>query len=312
MHPVLSWRAVVLVLVLSGGPLGDSRAAVVDFEDLVLASESYWNGPDPNGTVVDRVMYEMPVQVNQGSFASGGVTFGNSYNLTWGSWSGFAYSNTSDTTNGYPNEFSAYTGSGRGSGADNYGVAFGYHNLEATWSAPAFDPSDVTHLQGLPSLTLPSGATIEGAYVTNTTFAALSVLAGDEFAKAFGGPSGNDPDWLKITAYGIDALGNVILTSNPVEFYLADYRYEDNDLDHVVTGWEYFDLSALTGARSIHFNISSTDASGNGMNTPSYFAIDDISYAVTNTTTPEPASLILWAGFGVVGFVAVRRRKLAA
>jgi hypothetical protein len=38
----------------------------------------------------------------------------------------------------------------------------------------------------------------QGVYVTNTTYAYNSMRDGDMFAKKFGGPTGNDPDWYKL------------------------------------------------------------------------------------------------------------------
>jgi len=45
------------------------------------------------------------------------------------------------------------------------------------------------------------------------------------FAKKFGGTSGNDQDWFKMTAIGYNAAGDSVKS---VDFYLADYRFDDN------------------------------------------------------------------------------------
>ena len=87
-----------------------SPAAVgnlVTFEDLGLPANSYWNGSN-----------------NAGGFTSGGVAFGNSYNATYQSWDGWAYSSKTDTTTaGYANQYSAITGKGA-NGSSTYGVAY--------------------------------------------------------------------------------------------------------------------------------------------------------------------------------------------
>lgn len=298
-------RALFCVIVLLGAsPAGRPCLAdsVVTFDDLSLAPNSYWNGPDPDGTIVDGPYGP----VNAGRFTSGGASFENRYDLTYGSWSGFAYSNTTDTTTpGYLNQFSAITGSGRGPGADNYGVAFGYADLEPNLFDPnPFDPSDPAQLFGLPTIGLPTGSLIEGMYVTNTTYAALSMLTGDGFAKPFGGATGNDPDWFKLTAFGTDANGQAL--SSFVEFYLADFRFDDNSLDYILADWAYMDLSSLAGARSLHFNLSSSDVGDYGMNTPAYFAVDDIQIRAI----PEPSSLALVV-LGAAGVAASLRRRLA-
>lgn len=277
---------------------------VVDFDDLPLAPDSHWSGPDPNGTPGTGPDSGLII----GSFTSHGVKFTNKASSYW---AGFAYSNMRDTTTpGWQNQYSAITGTGRGPGNDNYGVAYGYADIEPNSYDPnPFDPTSVADLMWLPHFTIPTGTSIAGMYVTNTTYAVLSMLEGDSFAKKFGGASGNDPDWFKLTAYGIDAFGQPLAES--VDFYLADYRFADNSLDYIVTDWRYMDLSALAGASSIHFNVSSSDVGQWGLNTPAYFAVDDIIIRTSDVqATPEPSSLAL-AGVGAVVVLALRRRKSA-
>jgi hypothetical protein len=136
--------------------------------------------------------------------------------------------------------------------------------------------------------------------VTNTTYAALSMLQGDGFAKKFGGTSGDDPDWFKLTVYGTDTTGNVL--SNAVSLFLADYR---DASDYIVDQWTLLDLSPLADAHRLYFNLTSSDVGDYGMNTPGYFAIDNISM----TTVPEPSSLALLCGAGIVGAIWTHRRR---
>ncbi len=271
-------------------------ADTVTFDDLTLAPDSYWNGPDPNGTdEPDPWGGSLPVRV--GSFNSGGVSFVNRHNLNFGSWTGFAYSNTTDTTTpGFLNQYSAYPGSGYGPGSDNYGVASGYLDI--------LDPGDADQLRKLPYFELPDDALIESAYVANTTFAALSMLEGDAFAKKFGGSTGDDPDWFRLTAYGTDAAGTPLLDT--VEFYLADYRSGDNSADYVVDDWTLIDLSPLAGAKRLYFNLASSDVGDWGMNTAAYFAIDNLEFGVV----PEPSTIAMLAGCGLaIGAVLSLRRR---
>jgi hypothetical protein len=150
--------------------------------------------------------------------------------------------------------------------------------------------------------------------VTNTTYAYLSMQNGDAFAKKFGGPSGNDPDWFKLTIYGKD-LANQILGT--VEFYLADFRFVDNTLDYIVHRWATVDLTPISSARILEFSLDSSDVGRWGMNTPAYFALDNIVFQTLGSgaeVVPEPASLALLAsGLAAVGAGAwLRRRKRAA
>ncbi len=297
-------------------------ATIVNFDDDLGAGPNtysgpgggnYWNGPDPNGTD-EPDPYGGPLPVVVGSFQSGGVRFANQYNTNYGSWGGFAYSNTTDTTTaGYSNQFSAYAGSGYG-GSANYAVGSGYvDNL---------NPSDVSELQQLPYFDLPSGTHIQNAYVTNTTYAALSMLNGDGpggFAKKFGCTwndttkswvDTNSPDWFELTVFGTDATGNVLRNNagDPlaVDFYLADYRNLNSTPDYVISQWTFLDLSPLANASRLYFNLTSSDVGECGMNTPGSFAIDNISY----TAVPEPSTFVLLCGAGIAWAVWGYRRRV--
>jgi Domain of unknown function (DUF4465)/PEP-CTERM motif len=276
-------------------PAERAPADTVDFDDLTLAANSFWNGPDPEGTD-EPDPFGQPLPVKVGSFTSRGVAFGNRYNLNFDSWTGFAYSNTTDnTTPGFLNQYSAFTGAGHGPGNDIYGVAFGYdENL---------DPNNPSQLDQLPHFELPPGASLQSAYITNTTYAALSMRDGDTFSKKFGGPTGTDPDWFKLTAYGTDSSGTLLPAV--VEFYLADFRFADSQDDYIVDEWTFWDLSSLAGAQRVYFNLLSTDVGELGMNTPSFFAIDDVQF----TIVPEPSTWMLLAlGAALISLVRLRRR----
>lgn len=115
-------------------------------------------------------------------------------------------------------------------------------------------------------------------------------------ANKFGGPSGDDPDWFLLTITGKDASG---ADTNTVEFYLADYRFEDNSEDYIVDSWEYVDLSSLGVVKSLEFSLSSSDVGDFGINTPTYFAMDSL------ICVPEPATAMLLA----LGGLLVSKRK---
>lgn len=278
-------------------------ADTVTFDDLPLAPESFFTGPTANAVVVAGPFGPSL----DGTFTSGGVQFSNHYDQTFLSSTGFSYSNTSDTTTGSPtNQFSAYTGTGAGPGADNYGVAFGHQDLVANGFDPVpFDPNNPAEMYQLPNITIPAGFKLESMAVTNTTYTALTVKNGDGFGftKAFGGETGNDADYLLLTAYGTDAAGTVL---GSAEFYLADYRFADNSLDYIVNTWTTWDLTALGSASRIYFNLSSTDVGRFGMNTPGYFAADNLEIVAV----PEPSSFVLMLT-AVAAALVLRRKKRA-
>lgn len=208
--------------------------SIATFENINLPSESFWNGSDQSG-----------------SLASGGFTFYNSYNADWGSWSGFAISNTTDvTTPGLENQYSAITGTGN-NGSSNYSVCYPSPSAEIDISATG---------------------KVSGFYITNSTYAYLSMKNGDAFAKKFGGESESDPDYLKLLIEALDADGNIVDSTN---FYLADFRFADNSKDYILNQWTWVDLSQLRTASKLRFSMSSSDNSYGYMNTPGYFCMDD-------------------------------------
>lgn len=97
-------------------------------------------------------------------------------------------------------------------------------------------------------------------YVTNSTYAYRSMLNGDDYSKKF-----EQGDWFKLTITGYN--GNDV--TGKVEFLLA------NGTD-IVKNWQQVDLSKLGTVTSMVFTLSSSDNSQWGMNTPSYFCLDQL------------------------------------
>ena len=187
-----------------------------------------------------------------GGFTSGGVFFENAYNADYGSWSGWAYSTTTDTeTAGRGNQYSSYAGSAR----------------EGFVYAVTYAPSSVR---------LPTGWRAPIAVsVSNTTYAGLSMRDGDDFAKQFG-----PGDFFKLTLTGLDDDGQEL---GKVEAWLADFR-EGTDPGYILESWLDIDLSSLgTGVAEIAFTLESTDNGAWGMNTPAYIAVDNLALASTPT-----------------------------
>ncbi len=197
------------------------------------------------------------------SFKSGNYTFSYSGNMSeYGFyWNGFSYSTWRDvTTKGYTNQYSAITKFGYDK-SDTYCIA--YPNQTDT-------------------ITLDKEEEISGFYITNTTYAYLSMKEGDEFAKRFGGDSGNEPDFFKLIITGYDSDGD---KTGEKEFFLADFRFAENSKDYIVSEWEWVDLSDLGKVKQLKFSFKSSDVGDFGMNTPAYFAMDDF-----NGTPPSDGS----------------------
>ncbi len=107
-------------------------------------------------------------------------------------------------------------------------------------------------------------------WVTNGTYAALSMRDGDAYAKKFG-----LGDWFKLTISATDKAGAA--TGTPVEFYLADFRTATSP--GIVTEWTQVDLTSLGDkVHKISFALSSSDVGDWGMNTPAYFCLDNLAF----------------------------------
>lgn len=225
-----------------------AQTTTVGFEDLTLAPNSHYDGSDGSG-----------------GFTSGGVFFTNSYDQDWDYWAGgFIYSNSTDvTTAGYTNDFSAYTGIGSG-GSANYSVNYG-GNIDFT-----------------------TEVAINSIDITNTTYAALSMLNGDSFGKQFGSPNNaqgqpdgtNGEDFFRLLITGYAGNGDSVGT---VTFYLADYRFADDQQDYILDTWETVDLTSLGNIRYLDFALESSDTNEYGILTPAYFALDNLVYGTLGT-----------------------------
>ena len=219
---------------------------VSDFENLSLDPNSYWNGSDGSG-----------------GFVSGAAKFHNSNSgFTWDGW---AYSNMADnTTASWSNQYSAITGAGVDtlqSKGKNYGVGY----ISSDWNTYKPIPLVLNFQKKV-------AQEVKGLFVTNSTYAALSMEKGDDFAKKFGGVDGNDPDWYKLSVWGLKN-GN---KTDTINFYLADYRFSDNSKDYVINTWQWLELSSLGSVDSLMFSVSSSDVGMFGINTPLYFNVDNI------------------------------------
>jgi hypothetical protein len=253
----------------------------VTFENLLGAPESSFKGDTST--------------VNEDPWTVDGFEFANSTQFV-GFWSGWAYSNTTDTTTGnFLNEQSAAPGGGSNGRGGKDGAAPG-----ETY-ALAYDSG-----VGRTLFNLPAGVILESVDWTNGTYPLFSMTNGDAFAKKFGGESGDDPDFFRaiLTGYvGLDGQGPATGT---VRLDLADFTSADNSNDFIVDTWQVNeDLTALGNAQSVGVTFESSDVGMFGINTPRYLFIDNLQYSIT--AVPEPASATLLALTGIL--VACRRRR---
>lgn len=121
------------------------------------------------------------------------------------------------------------------------------------WYADAWTPNVIK---------LKEATVVPGMYVCNNVYALSSMKDGDAIA---GEPFGAD-DWFLLTIGG-SLEGKAVNTT--VEFYLGKGT-------NFVTNWTYVDLSKLGKVDELSFTMSGSRTGDNGLNTPSYFCIDNL------------------------------------
>ena len=251
------------------------RSDIVGFEDNTRYSQGS-NGQFYNGDLGNNTS-------NTQGWSSGGVHFSNSYTFdtqfNYGYWSGFSYSRVNaGNLAGFENQYAAKPGIGS-DGSAHYAVVYN------TFSGNAV-------------VTFGAQVQLSSIDVSNTAYTYFSMRDGDQFAKKFGGDSGNDEDFFKLEIQGFRGT----VATGSVDFFLADYRFANNSQDYLVDQWARVNLSSLGAVDSLKFALSSSDVGQFGMNTPAYFAMDRIAFSAV----PEPGSIAL---LGIAGAAAWLRRR---
>ena len=134
-------------------------------------------------------------------------------------------------------------------------------------------------------MNLASGSTPVSIQVTNTTYAYLSMLNGDSFESKFG-----PGDFFQLTIAGYTGPGGTGTKVGEVDFYLANFLGSNHS---IVNTWQTLDLTPLAGAASLQFGLqSSMNDPTFGMNTPAYFAADNLTVATTAPTTGAVSGVV--------------------
>jgi hypothetical protein len=107
----------------------------------------------------------------------------------------------------------------------------------------------------------------------NTTYTYYSILEGDDFATIFGGVDGNSKDFFRLILKGLDENKQTLIEGT---IHLADYTYDNNELDYVGNQWTDVDLSQAGYLKYLVFSFESSDINEYGIVTPAYVCVDNI------------------------------------
>ncbi len=185
-----------------------------------------------------------------GYFLSGSYKFHNGAQPQYNFYYDCMYSNETATTySGLQDQWRNIVGKGYDN-SENYGISY-----------PQKGTIDVMNKE--------NGDNIRGFYVTNTAWVYDAVKKGDGMSDVAGGFQKGD--YFKLIIKGKKADN----TESQVEYYLADYRAE-NEADHyVLDTWQWVDLSSLGEVKSVSFKMEGTKKNNWGLTTPTYFAFDN-------------------------------------
>ena len=106
--------------------------------------------------------------------------------------------------------------------------------------------------------------------ITNSLFAYNSMKFGDQFAKKFS-HADNDSLILVISTYLVGTK------TNEARVILADFRHADTTKNFILDSWQTVYFKNKANCDSMHFELLSSDNGDWGINTPAYFALDNIS-----------------------------------
>lgn len=211
---------------------------------------------------------------NDAKIESQGIVFSHTAVRDWNSWNGFTLSTVTDNTNHdntwYPDN---QWGSMTKGGYDGEGSPF----IVAYWDA--YNDGLATNIEERINMIDVRGCAYdqaEGVYVTLSPWTYYANVNGVAPARAF-----VKGDWLKLIATGYITVNGVVEQTLTAEYLLADYT--GNELIQA-SSWNWFDLSALGVVDYITFTLESTDNGQWGINTPTYFCIDKLTFKNANSS----------------------------
>ena len=180
---------------------------------------------------------------------------------SWGAfWNGFTISKSTDNDINHSDWTNNQWGCMAKGGVDGEGTPFilGYYD---DYNSKASGPTNqILFMDG-------EKYAPQGMYVCNTPWATNNILFDGAFSSAF-----TQGSYLTLTAHALNEEFEP--TGVKATYYMCDYRTENAWT--LNEGWEWFDLTPLGQCNGFYITMESTDDSGWGPNTSTYFALDKI------------------------------------
>lgn len=211
-----------------------------DFEEKVLAKDTFWINKE-----------------NNNSFVSDRLRFNTKGNYTSETWTGFTYSNlVGSKTSEELTKFSSYN-----KPLEFHSSVFGVVLLDAYGTPVTMETTDgEDHL-------------FKSISINNSYYVYDAIKNGKYGSKRFGGTTGTEKDWLKLTIRGINKNGT---PRGSVEIMLADYTSGSNRFNTILEEWTDFDLQKLGKVSRLEFVMTSSDSRPDKINTPPFVCFDEI------------------------------------
>ncbi|NQV52592.1 MAG: DUF4465 domain-containing protein [Flavobacteriales bacterium] len=236
--------------------------STLTFESYDLDLDTFLNGQDTNVLNEECFHWECEYDTSFGGYWASGVAVSTMRD---------------DSTGQFTNLYSSKAGSGRQS--ESYGVVSASTETFLNVSENCYGWE--------------AGIRWMGGYVSNASYTYYSMLNGDQFAKKFGGAAGDDPDYLFIRFNFYDYMGgeNNSAADSHFDFYLADFRFEDNSQDYILDDWTFVELNDFPayehGGHRVSMQLFSSDTGAFGINTPAYFCLDDLMFSYASGLISE-------------------------
>lgn len=220
------------------------------------------------------------------TFASGIFTFSHVVNASeWGNYSyGFTVSNSKDNANHgdafySTNEFGSITKGGVDGEGKPFAISYisGYDEKNIPYKGK-FEIGEVFAESNYSSWVKISHNTtsykIISASITNSSLTYYITLNGNSQSAKI-----KEGDYTILKIYGVDKNNKL---TKPIDFYLSDYRSENEKDRFVLNTWKTVDLTSLGEIKYLVFNIDSNIKNEYGITVPTYFCLDKLTVEKMN------------------------------